>query len=179
MLRKLGGPHKCAGGACIGLFPPPKSQQPWPSEWAGQEGRCSIASCRGQRCGSLAVHQPAQHRIRIGLAASGPAGTRMPADAGHPGLAGRRRSQSDSRSLAVAAGADAGARAATCCTRRCRRRLALPPPLLLTSVAARLRYRLLYRTLTLRGELLGHKGWVTAIAAPLDPTSETLLSSSR
>ncbi|PRW20813.1 Receptor of activated kinase C component of 40S small ribosomal subunit isoform A [Chlorella sorokiniana] len=34
-------------------------------------------------------------------------------------------------------------------------------------------------TLTLRGELLGHKGWVTAIAAPLDPTSETLLSSSR
>ncbi|KAK9816329.1 hypothetical protein WJX74_005914 [Apatococcus lobatus] len=34
-------------------------------------------------------------------------------------------------------------------------------------------------TLTLRGELRGHTGWVTSIAAPLDPNSDTLLSSSR
>ena len=34
-------------------------------------------------------------------------------------------------------------------------------------------------TLTLRGTLAGHKGWVTAIAPPLDPTSDVLLSSSR
>ncbi len=34
-------------------------------------------------------------------------------------------------------------------------------------------------TLTLRGELKGHRGWVTAIAPPLDPTSDVLLSSSR
>jgi len=34
-------------------------------------------------------------------------------------------------------------------------------------------------TLTLRGTLEGHRGWVTSIAAPLDPASETLLSSSR
>ena len=34
-------------------------------------------------------------------------------------------------------------------------------------------------TLTLRGELTGHKGWVTAIAPPLDPSSDVLLSSSR
>lgn len=34
-------------------------------------------------------------------------------------------------------------------------------------------------TLTLRGELKGHRGWVTSIAPPLDPTSDVLLSSSR
>lgn len=34
-------------------------------------------------------------------------------------------------------------------------------------------------TLTLRGTLSGHKGWVTAIAPPLDPASDVLLSSSR
>jgi len=34
-------------------------------------------------------------------------------------------------------------------------------------------------TLSLRGELKGHRGWVTAIAPPLDPTSDVLLSSSR
>lgn len=34
-------------------------------------------------------------------------------------------------------------------------------------------------TLTLRGTLTGHSGWVTAIAPPLDPTSDVLLSASR
>jgi guanine nucleotide-binding protein subunit beta-2-like 1 protein len=34
-------------------------------------------------------------------------------------------------------------------------------------------------TLTLRGELTAHKGWVTAIAPPIDPNSDVLLSSSR
>jgi guanine nucleotide-binding protein subunit beta-2-like 1 protein len=34
-------------------------------------------------------------------------------------------------------------------------------------------------TLTLRGTLKGHKGWVTAIASPLDPTSDVIVSSSR
>lgn len=34
-------------------------------------------------------------------------------------------------------------------------------------------------TLTLRGELKGHRGWVTAIAPPLDASSDVLLSSSR
>ena len=34
-------------------------------------------------------------------------------------------------------------------------------------------------TLTLRGELKGHRGWVTAIAPPLGPASDVLLSSSR
>jgi hypothetical protein len=34
-------------------------------------------------------------------------------------------------------------------------------------------------TLTLRGELKGHRGWVTAIAPPLDPSSDVLVSSSR
>jgi hypothetical protein len=34
-------------------------------------------------------------------------------------------------------------------------------------------------TLTLRGELKGHSGWVTGIAPPLDPASDVLLSSSR
>jgi len=34
-------------------------------------------------------------------------------------------------------------------------------------------------TLCLRGTLTGHNGWVTAIATPLDPNSDTILSSSR
>jgi guanine nucleotide-binding protein subunit beta-2-like 1 protein len=34
-------------------------------------------------------------------------------------------------------------------------------------------------TLTLRGELKAHRGWVTAVAPPLDPSSDVLLSSSR
>ena len=34
-------------------------------------------------------------------------------------------------------------------------------------------------TLSLRGELQGHTGWVTSIATPLDPNSDTVLSSSR
>lgn len=34
-------------------------------------------------------------------------------------------------------------------------------------------------TLILRGELVGHRGWVTAIAPTLDPNSDVLLSSSR
>lgn len=34
-------------------------------------------------------------------------------------------------------------------------------------------------SLTLRGELRGHKGWVTAIAPPLDPESDLLVTSSR
>lgn len=34
-------------------------------------------------------------------------------------------------------------------------------------------------TLTHRATLKGHAGWVTAIATPLDPTSNTLLSASR
>lgn len=34
-------------------------------------------------------------------------------------------------------------------------------------------------TLSLRGTLEGHAGWVTAIAAPLDPASDMLLSASR
>jgi hypothetical protein len=34
-------------------------------------------------------------------------------------------------------------------------------------------------TLTLRGELKAHRGWVTAIAPPLDPNSDVLLTSSR
>lgn len=34
-------------------------------------------------------------------------------------------------------------------------------------------------TLTLRGELKGHRGWVTAVAPPLDAASDVLLSSSR
>lgn len=34
-------------------------------------------------------------------------------------------------------------------------------------------------TLTLRATLKAHAGWVTAIATPLDPTSNVLLSASR
>ncbi len=34
-------------------------------------------------------------------------------------------------------------------------------------------------TLTLRGTLKGHTNWVTAIATPLDPASNTILSASR
>ena len=34
-------------------------------------------------------------------------------------------------------------------------------------------------TLSYRGALKGHAGWVTSLACPLDPTSNTLLSSSR
>ncbi|KAL6769158.1 RACK1 [Auxenochlorella protothecoides x Auxenochlorella symbiontica] len=34
-------------------------------------------------------------------------------------------------------------------------------------------------SLTLRGELHGHRGWVTAIAPPLDPNSDLLVTSSR
>lgn len=34
-------------------------------------------------------------------------------------------------------------------------------------------------TLTLRATLKGHTNWVTAIATPLDPSSNTLLSASR
>jgi guanine nucleotide-binding protein subunit beta-2-like 1 protein len=34
-------------------------------------------------------------------------------------------------------------------------------------------------TLTLRDTLKGHSGWVTAIATPLDPASNMLLSASR
>lgn len=34
-------------------------------------------------------------------------------------------------------------------------------------------------TLSQAGELRGHSGWVTSIAAPLDPNSDVLLSSSR
>lgn len=34
-------------------------------------------------------------------------------------------------------------------------------------------------TMTLRATLKGHSGWVTAIATPLDPASNTLLSASR
>lgn len=34
-------------------------------------------------------------------------------------------------------------------------------------------------TLTLRGVLKGHSGWVTSIAPPLDPASDLLLTSSR
>ena len=31
----------------------------------------------------------------------------------------------------------------------------------------------------LRGELVGHAGWVTSISTPLDPNSDIILSSSR
>lgn len=34
-------------------------------------------------------------------------------------------------------------------------------------------------TLYHRGSLEGHAGWVTSIATPLDPNSDTILSSSR
>lgn len=34
-------------------------------------------------------------------------------------------------------------------------------------------------TLYHRGTLEGHSGWVTSIATPLDPNSDTILSSSR
>jgi hypothetical protein len=34
-------------------------------------------------------------------------------------------------------------------------------------------------TLMLRGELVGHAGWVTSISTPLDPNSDIILSSSR
>jgi guanine nucleotide-binding protein subunit beta-2-like 1 protein len=34
-------------------------------------------------------------------------------------------------------------------------------------------------TLTLRSTLKGHAGWVTALATPLDPNSNVLLSASR
>ena len=33
--------------------------------------------------------------------------------------------------------------------------------------------------LTIRGTLVGHAGWVTSIATPLDPNSDTVLTSSR
>ena len=39
--------------------------------------------------------------------------------------------------------------------------------------------RKMAETLTLRGELKAHRGWVTAIAPPLDPNSDVLLTSSR
>ena len=34
-------------------------------------------------------------------------------------------------------------------------------------------------SLSLRGTLEGHKDWVTSIATPLDPNSDTILSASR
>lgn len=34
-------------------------------------------------------------------------------------------------------------------------------------------------TLTFRGSLKGHQGWVTAIATPIDPNSDIILSASR
>ena len=34
-------------------------------------------------------------------------------------------------------------------------------------------------SLVLRGELVGHAGWVTSISTPLDPNSDIILSSSR
>lgn len=34
-------------------------------------------------------------------------------------------------------------------------------------------------TLNFRGSLKGHQGWVTAIATPLDPASDIVLSASR
>ena len=34
-------------------------------------------------------------------------------------------------------------------------------------------------SLVLRGELVGHSGWVTSISTPLDPNSDIILSSSR
>jgi guanine nucleotide-binding protein subunit beta-2-like 1 protein len=34
-------------------------------------------------------------------------------------------------------------------------------------------------TLSFRGSLKGHAGWVTAIATPLDPNSDIVLSASR
>lgn len=100
----------------------------------------------------------------------------MPADAGGPWPRRPPVHLFSQRQRAEAAGADAGGRAATGAHPAAARRL-LPP--LTCAAARRLCSSLHCRTLTLRGELLGHKGWVTAIAAPLDPTSETLLSSSR
>lgn len=173
MLRERSRRLKCGGGACIGLFPPPKSQQPWLSEWHEQRGGCSICGLPGRRGGGSPMRQPAQHhcpnrppgggacssphaRRCWGTLASPAAGASVqPAAACRGGRRGCRRPRSDWRPL-----------------RR-------SPPAAAAHVCRRPCSSLHCRTLTLRGELLGHKGWVTAIAAPLDPTSETLLSSSR
>ncbi len=56
---------------------------------------------------------------------------------------------------------------------------ASPPLLTAARVALKLPPDSMAETLSLRGELQGHTGWVTSIATPLDPNSDTVLSSSR
>ena len=109
-----------------------------------------------------------QHGSTTGWQRSGARrGPHAPAMLGTPAFTTRWRGLDLQRMPIGAEQMQAAARAcAHPSRRRCRSPLPPPPPVR-------------DRTLTLRGELIGHKGWVTAIAAPLDPTSETLLSSSR